>query len=110
MLPEDDAIRQIANGFLLDPSVRTNKVQVLREAGGWRRAQSDITTVYGATMITYPHRHLVVLIDCDGQTDRLQQIRRPIPSEYAGRVFIPGIASGAEGLKRALRSSVEAIR
>ena len=32
VLPEDDANRQLANGFLLDLSVR--QVQILPEAGG----------------------------------------------------------------------------
>ena len=34
-LPEDDANRQLANGFLLDQYVSTHKIQVLPEVGGW---------------------------------------------------------------------------
>ena len=35
VLPEDDANRQLANGFLLDQYLSTRKIQVLEEVGGW---------------------------------------------------------------------------
>ena len=35
VLPEDDANRQLANGFLLDRALMTRSIQVLAEAGGW---------------------------------------------------------------------------
>ena len=35
VLPEDDANRQLANGFLLDQYVSTHKIQVLPKVGGW---------------------------------------------------------------------------
>ena len=35
ILPEDGANRQIANGFILHPSIAARHVQVLGEAGGW---------------------------------------------------------------------------
>jgi hypothetical protein len=36
VLPEDDANRQLANGFLLHPSLST-QIQVLEEVGGWSK-------------------------------------------------------------------------
>ena len=36
VLPEDDANRQLANGFQLDESLATRKMQILEEAGGWQ--------------------------------------------------------------------------
>jgi len=41
VLPEDDANRQIANGFQLDISSR--QIQVLPEAGGWIRVLECFT-------------------------------------------------------------------
>ncbi len=35
VLPEDDANRQLANGFLLDPSLMARRIQVIEEVGGW---------------------------------------------------------------------------
>jgi hypothetical protein len=108
VVPEDDAIRQIANGFLLDPSVQTSKVQVLPVAGGWQQVQDDIGG-YAGTMTKYPHTNLLLLIDCDKQRDRIQQMRSLVPHEYSDRVFILGIESEAEDLKRALGVSFEDI-
>ena len=35
VLPEDDASRQLVNGFILDQSLPTRTIQVLEVAGGW---------------------------------------------------------------------------
>lgn len=35
VLPEDDANRQIADGFVLDSNCNYRAIQVLRVAGGW---------------------------------------------------------------------------
>lgn len=35
VLPEDDANRQIANGFLLNSNLNRNAIQILPIAGGW---------------------------------------------------------------------------
>jgi hypothetical protein len=34
VLPEDDANRQIGNGFLQVPSLQARRIQILPEAGG----------------------------------------------------------------------------
>lgn len=35
VLPEDDANRQMANGFILDPNLNERVIQVLPPVGGW---------------------------------------------------------------------------
>ncbi len=37
VLPEDDANRQIANGFLLDPNLDVRAIQILPPSGGWKK-------------------------------------------------------------------------
>jgi len=44
VLPEDDANRQIANGFLLDPSIVDYRIRVLEEAGGWKETLGNLCT------------------------------------------------------------------
>lgn len=85
VLPEDDAMRQIANGFLLHPDVRLNKVQITPLARGWLHAQDAIANTYGATLTKHPQTHLVVLIDFDGHEDR------PYPQANTGPVFRPRV-------------------
>lgn len=38
MLPEDDANRQIANGFLLNPNLNIRAIRILTPSGGWLKA------------------------------------------------------------------------
>lgn len=40
VLPEDDANREMANGFLLDSRVLMCNMSVLPPAGGWRRRRT----------------------------------------------------------------------
>ena len=41
VLPEDDANRQIVNGFLLDPSLNQRAIQPLPIDGGWSKVRDD---------------------------------------------------------------------
>ncbi|MEH1785097.1 MAG: hypothetical protein V7L23_05745 [Nostoc sp.] len=43
VLPEDDANRQIANGFILDISLNSRAIQVLPEARGWQNVVDTFT-------------------------------------------------------------------
>ena len=42
VLPEDDANREMANGFLLDSRVLMCNMQVLPPAGGWKKALDSL--------------------------------------------------------------------
>ncbi len=66
VLPEDDANRQLPNGFLLDQHLLTWKIQGLEEAGGWREALDRFRADHVADMERYAHRFVVILIDFDG--------------------------------------------
>ena len=109
ILPEDDAIRQMAIGFLDHPDVQDRKIKVLSSAGGWKHAVDQFTTDIAPTMNRFKCRHVVLIIDLDSRTERLQDIRQEFAAEYADRVFILGIASEAEDLKRALNLTFESI-
>ena len=65
VLPEDDANRQIANGFILDTHLNIRAIQVLPPAGGWKKVLDDFTTVHAAEMQNIPKRMMVLLIDFD---------------------------------------------
>lgn len=42
VLPEDDANRQIAVGFLLEPALRLRSIQILPPARGWLAARDRL--------------------------------------------------------------------
>ena len=59
--PEDDANRQIANGFVCSLEMRAQKkIQVLPTSGGYLKA---LEFVGNAQLDRFPHRRLLILID-----------------------------------------------
>jgi hypothetical protein len=101
VLPEDDANRQLANGFLLHPSLST-QIQVLEEAGGWTKVLDSFRSDHVRLMISYPDRIMILLIDFDCQEDRLDRARAVIPDDLKDRVFVLGVWSEPEALKASL--------
>lgn len=104
VLPEDDANRQIANGFLLEPSLADSRIRVLEEAGGWRETLDRFCSIYAAEMDRFPARFMVLLIDFDGRTDRLEAAKNRIPEHLTNRVFILGALNEPEDLRQELGS------
>ncbi len=110
VLPEDDANRQIANGFAkyLSESVSRSLV-ILAEAGGWLSALEQFDRDHVADMRRVTKRLMVLLIDFDNDRERLGWVKRKIPQDLADRVFVLGAFREPEDLETALGSSFEAI-
>jgi hypothetical protein len=64
---------------------------------------------YAPKMSTFPQRIMVLLIDFDGQKNRFDYVRSHIPEELKKRVFVLGIQSEAENLKREVQMDPEEI-
>ena len=99
VLPEDDANRQLANGFLLDRDLSTWRIQVLVEAGGWSDVLEHFVSDHVGDMDRYPARFMILLIDFDGREERLQHAKTRIPEHLTDRVFILGALTEPEALK-----------
>jgi hypothetical protein len=110
VLPEDDADRELANGFILelDWSPR-DRIKVLHEAGGWRKVLDIFQSVHVAEMDHWPERFMVLLIDCDGHEDRLEELKAAVPKHLSDRVFILGVLTEPEDLKPDLGPALEEI-
>ena len=109
VLPEDDANRQIANGFILDPSLLNRQIQVLRAAGGWSRAVERFKSQCIDGMDRNFFTSVVLLIDFDGHEARLHQVKSEIPERLAERVFVLGALTKPEVLRQAGLGSYEEI-
>jgi len=107
VLPEDDANRQLANGFLLD--ISTRQVQVLVEVGGWVQVRDRFASDHVSGMRKYTDRFMVLLIDFDGHVNRLKTMRDSIPEDLLDRVFILGTSSEPEALRQAGLGTYETI-
>lgn len=102
VLPEDDANRQMANGFLL--AVSSTQIQVLREAGGWASVRDQFESDHIAGMRKFGSRLMVLLVDFDGDPSRHHKIHAAVPDDLTDRVFVLGVETEPEDLKRELGS------
>jgi len=104
VLPEDDANRQLANGFYDDPLIATRRVQILPEAGGWQEVLNRFKVEHITDMDRYSTRFMVLLLDFDARDDRLKTAKAAIPSRLQDRVFILGVWTQPEELRVSLGS------
>ncbi len=109
VIPEDDANRQIANGFVLGFYVRDRNIQVLPVAGGWREVLKRFKSEHAGEMERFPERLVVLLIDFDGNDNRLSEVKRDIPADLLARVFILGAWTEPEQFKKRGLGSYETI-
>ena len=109
VLPEDDADRQLANGFLLYPCLLTHRIQALVPAEGWMKVLKCFKSGHVRGMETCPHRLMVLLIDFDHDEDRLNRARAFIPDHLIDRVFVLGAWTNPQELKTSLDRPLEAI-
>jgi len=104
VLPEDDANRELANGFQLDPLLDTRRMQILGVAGGWGNVLDRFREEHIPQMDRYANRFMVLLIDFDDQQDRMTRVRAEIPAHLIDRVFVLGVRTEPENLTRNLGS------
>jgi len=99
VLPEDDANRQLATGFRLDPLLDYWKMRILGEAGGWKKVVDIFVKDHVPEMDRWGTRLMVLLIDFDRQEDRLNTVKAAIPERLKERVFVLGAWNEPEKLK-----------
>jgi hypothetical protein len=100
VLPEDDANRQLANGFLLHADLDPTAIDIRPVAGGWRKAVDAVAAQHIAELRNYPCRQLVLLVDLDKQGEaRVQQIREAFPPDLQERIYLLSSYDEPEALK-----------
>jgi len=101
-MPEDAANGEIARGFGEHLAVNGLRIDVLGPGGGWEKvAEAAISDA--KELRRYPARYLVLLIDSDGQADRIGTILQRIPEDIAERVFVVSSLWDAESLRSAIK-------
>jgi len=108
VLPEDDATRSIAIGFM-KCVINQRAMQILPITDGWKKALDEFTNYQVAKMRDFPKRFMILLIDFDTREDRMPYIVKRIPENLRERVFILGVWSEPEQLKKNLGQSFEKI-
>ncbi len=101
VLPEDRANRQLAMGFLLGEGLIAGQIRVRPEAGGWIAVLDQFKEEIGG-MEKYPGQFVVLLVDFDGRSDRLDKVKGVVPGHLIERVFVLGVWTEPEELKGSL--------
>ncbi|SKB12232.1 conserved hypothetical protein [Planktothrix sp. PCC 11201] len=109
ILPEDDANRQIANGFILNRNVNGTVIQVLPHDRGWENLLETFINDHLPKIRQFQERRMVLLIDFDKREDRFSYVQSYIPDDLIERVFILGVKSNPEKLRRVTNKSFEGI-
>lgn len=110
VLPEDDANRQIAQGFTLEASVKARSIHVLPVAGGWTAIRDGFRNQYNNDLLKYSFCSMVLLVDFDDRgTSRLKDVLSGVDAALKDRVFVLGAQDEPEKLKTALRMTYEQI-
>lgn len=107
ILPEDDANREIVNGFLKENRLIQRCIQVLPPAGGWGKVLEKIKD---CRLERFGERRLLLLIDFDDDfTGRDRLVRDSIPEQIKNRVYCLGVRSEPEKLRICCKKSFETI-
>ena len=110
VVPEDDACRQLANGFVLHPSLDAIPIDIKPAAGGWPKVLTKLSREYIIGLRDYALRHLVLLIDFDNNVEeRTKHFREQFPKDLYGRIYLLGSRSAPEPLRRDFGQSFEKI-
>ena len=98
--PEDDANRQIANGFVESLELQAqSKIQLLPPAGGYLKA---LGFIQDAQLERFRHRRVLILIDFDKSVELRQRIVEKYAS-VSSRIFVVGAKPEAENLRREMK-------
>ncbi|TVQ94686.1 MAG: hypothetical protein EA400_01005 [Chromatiaceae bacterium] len=110
VLPEDDANRQLAVGFVQHPTVRPRSLQILGPAGGWPALRDQLHHQQLPGLARFQNRQLLLLCDFDERPTRRAEVLGELPATAAQRVFVVGVWSEPEDLRTALgHRGLEAI-
>jgi len=103
ILLEDDANRQITNGFLKNPNINDFQVQVLPIAKGGGKVVEQFENNHIREMRRFSHRIMILLLDIDNNDKKVDDVKNKIPPDLESRVFVLGVWSEPENLNTDLR-------
>ena len=109
MIPEDDANRQMAIGFINHHAVDDQRSYVVTPSGGWTHVLSDFQTAYIPYLHKWPNAYVVLLIDFDDRDNRREECEATIPDDLKPRVFVIGSKQYPEVARADIGESLERI-
>lgn len=99
VIPEDQAIREIVNGFSTCLDANERQFYVYDLARGWERGKETLLELSKGYMREYPNSYAVLIVDFDGNAHRGSEIKNQVPEEVRDRVFVVGVLNEPENLR-----------
>ena len=96
VLPEDDANREIANGFGLRIEQNVRQFQVLSPVGGWVAVREKFRSERIPYLKSWPEAFMILIVDFDQRENRYDEMAKVVPDDMEHRVFIVGVWSEPE--------------
>jgi len=110
VIPEDDANRQLVNGFLQYHSVDVRAIGVDTPAGGWGSVLEVFETQFLHYLRKWPCSYVVMLIDFDQKAEsRRSKCEERIPEDLKSRVFVLGSKENPEQLRKEMKTGFDKI-
>ena len=114
VLPEDDANRQIVNGFIKDHRVNGRCVQVMPVAGGWMKV---IERLANCALEKFPYRRVLMLIDFDDEVENrttmirseIERLEQHLSISISDRVYFLGVSTEPETFRTMCKKRFEEI-
>ena len=111
ILCEDEINQNFAKVFILglnNHQLLSPQIETIKDVtGGWNKAVNDLNEVWLEQLRQNNHLFLLILIDSDGRSNRLNEILSAIPEEFKERVFIMGCLHEPEILKQQSHSAIK---
>lgn len=108
IVPEDEADERIANGFQLHLEV-AGEVQIMPAAGGWKKVINTILVEYVPILKSNGNAHVIGIIDCDNDSERIAKQLATFPADLRERIFVIGANANPEVFKNAVKMKFEQI-
>lgn len=102
IVPEDDADRQIAVGFQMHLEAN-GRMQIVDVAGGWLKVVNVIKDEYVPLLNNNPNTHVLGIIDCDKDADRIAEQLKTFPAGIRNRIFLLGVNENPQEFKRSTK-------
>lgn len=102
IVPEDDADRQIAVGFQMHLEAK-GEMQIVDVARGWLKVVGVIKDEYVPLLKNNLNSHVLGIIDCDKDADRIAGQLENFPEDIRNRIFLLGVNENPQEFKRSAK-------
>ena len=109
VVPEDKADKNFAVGFELDPRLATGSFQIMSLAGGWLKAIEIIRDEHVLKLQKNKYSHVLGIIDCDGDDERIANELAKFPDDLVDRIFLLGAIQTPEVFRKNVGDKSERI-